>query len=124
MAHGGVEDFAFAILEHHHHRLVAFALGAPGSGQNLHVGAGAAQGIIEFILGVFPFGRHAGSYGVCLADLDYEFVLRAVTATTSGVGVTHELVALIVIDVRSVFLGASAPASEADHLVVLQPIWK
>ena len=125
VAHGGVEYFAFAVLKHHHHRFMALALGAPSGGEDFHVSAGATEGIIEFVLGVLPFGGHASGDGVVrLAYLDDELVLRAVAATTSGVGVAYELVALIVINIRSVFFGASAPATEADHFVILQPVGK
>ena len=59
VAHGGVEDGAFAVANDHHHGFMPLAFLAPSRGKDLHVFGWAAQGIVEFILGVLPFGGHA-----------------------------------------------------------------
>ena len=122
MAHRRVENKALAVPDGEHHWFVALALGAVGGGEDGHVFGGTAEGVVQLVLRVHPLGRHAvGDWVGGVADDDFECVLRAVAAAGARLRVADEVAPVVVIDVRPVFLGAAAPAAEADHPVVLEP---
>lgn len=124
MPHGSVKDGALAVANDHHHGFVALAFLTPCRGEDLHVFGWTAQGIIEFVLGMFPLGRHPLGDRVGFAQFDDEFVLRSMAAAAAWACVTDFLAVFVEVDIRAVFFGAIAPTSKSDDLVVFGPIWK
>ena len=83
--------------------------------------AGSAQGGIELVGGVHPYGRQAFEDGVLgFPRSDLEGAARAVRAGVSGRWVRHKF-AVIEVPHGPGFFGAPAPAADADHLVVGGP---
>lgn len=126
VSHRRVEHAAFTVVDREDHRFVraaAAGLGiGPTRGEHGHVLGRAAKPVVQFVLGVEPDGGHAlRDRVVAVANDDLKLVLRAVAAAVAFGLVAHELVVLE-IDIGTGLFVASAPAAEADDLVVLLPV--
>ena len=125
MAHWRVKNPSLAVAERHDHRFVSFGDRRKCRCQHLHILRRATQLVIELIVGMHPRGRHPlCDWMLCIAHNQREGPLWAVVATSPCSSVTHQFSGVVVIDIRSALLVASTPATQADHLIEGNPIWK
>jgi hypothetical protein len=99
VAHGGVKNAAFAIVDGEDHRLVAAgaAFGGVGEcgGEDVHIGGGPTELVVELVVHVEPFAGHTLGDGVVgVADDDLKGVLAAVVAAAALESSRTELPAL------------------------------
>src|SRR5579863_4301059 len=125
MAHRGVKNSAFAIVQDHEHRLVVASamirwIGVSG-GKHGHVLAGSAKCGVKLIRAMHPDVRqpfHNGVFGSASLDLEWE----AISVRTSRAWrIVRDEFAVLEIPHGTGLFGAAAPAADANHLIERRP---